>query len=186
MAENERLEDVFQTGKFSDDATTALSGIIYEGAAQLRAKGYNDQADQISSDWAYRYHDFLSNSYGMKDVGDHAAVQWLYDTWHTLDSLLGTRLMELTHLDDLWEFAYTIPVVFSCEDHVNAPEYKKHFVMFAGAVSYWVAMGVCAGALAGTPYALVCSPVGDVCETVMVHFIAPRISDKVWGKVCGA
>ncbi len=181
MDQNDRLEKVFLTGKFTDDATKALDGMIAEGTDRLRAKGHNAEADKIGQDWAYRYHDFLVQSY---DVGDHAAIQWLYDVWHTLDSILGTNVMKMTHLDDLWEFAYTIPVVFNCLDHVDSPEYQKHFVMFAGATSYWVAMGVCAGALFGTPYAIICSPVGDVCEKVMDRWIAPKISPKVWDKVC--
>lgn len=184
LEESDRLEEVFLTGKFADDTTKGLDTLFQEATDQLRKKGYNNEADQISSDWAYRYRDFLLQPNTLKDIGDHQPIQWLYDTWKQLDTLLGHTFMVMSHLDDLYEFAYTIPVVFRCEDNVDAVEYSKHFTVFSGAVAYWVSMATCAAALFGSPYALICSPVGDVCEWIVKNRIAPRISNRVWEKVC--
>jgi hypothetical protein len=182
LEESDRLEGVFLSGNFAEDTNTALNAVIATGVEELRHKHFDNEASRIESEWKNTYQGFILNR--VTAVGDHAPIQWLFNTWATLNALLGKDLMHLTHLDDIWEFAYTIPVVFWCEDHIASNEYSLHFVMFSGAVSYWVSMSVCAGALFGSPFALICSPVGDVCEYLMVHTIAPKISPKVWGKVC--
>jgi hypothetical protein len=121
---------------------------------------------------------------GRTEVGDHDPVAWMHTLAQKLNALLGPKIMKLSHLDDIDELAYTIPVVFKCEDRVDAKEYSLHFCMFSGIVAYWVTDLACTAGTYGTAYALVCSPIGDLAEELVSRVIAPRFSDKFWNKAC--
>jgi hypothetical protein len=163
---------------------TALDVLVRSAAVALRDVGRDAKADEVMSDWLYRQRGFLLDELNAKDLGDHEPIEWLYDLWFTLNELLGEGTMRMMHLDDLYIFAYAIPVVFWCLDAVDELEYALHFVPFSGAVTYWAAMAACQAAAFGTAWTLICSPVASVAELAMIELIAPGLSPRVWELAC--
>lgn len=193
------LPEVDQSGKILDrltrsaqsrhelaqDTGAAVERAIRASRMFLTKRGLKKDGDRIWKEWEERRWFFmqLDSELTGKDIGDHEPIKWLYDTWAFLNKMLGEQTMKYTHLDDLWIFAYSIPVVFTCLDQVDAPEYAAHFIPFAGSLTYWSAMIACTiGAPA--PWSMLCSPLGELCEYAMVTFIAPKITDKVWKLSC--
>lgn len=179
----DNLQVAFLNGNYAQEVSDSLDGLMITASRELNRAGYKDHADRITKEWA-QYHGFLLRGQRLTGVGDHEPITWMYDTWFLLNSLLGEEIMKMTHLDDIWEFAYTIPVVFWCEDQVDVDEFEPHFVMFAGDTAYWVTMAACTIGTYGTTASLLCSPIGVVCENIMVDAIAPPLSPKVWKMSC--
>lgn len=161
----------------------ALDTAIFAAVTELTNIGHVEDAAKIAFEWSNFYKGFVSSGV-IRGVGDHDPVVWLYDIWFLLNLALGEEKMQFFHLDDIWEFAYTIPVVFWCEDVVDAAEFSPHFIRLAGATTYWVAMLSCTAFLSGGVYSLICSPAGSLCEKIVVNTIAPRVSNYFWNLSC--
>ncbi len=53
---------------------------------------------------------------------------------------------------------------------------------FSGVVTYWIVWGACEGATYGTGWFVICSPAGNISETLVEKFIAEKASDKIWAR----
>lgn len=189
----ERIESDFRVGKMNDRTLEAIEAALTYGAGMLREKGHDKEAEQIMSDWFYREKAFILEP--GKQMGDHSPIDWLFNVWAIMDTLLGREIMIQAHLDDLWIFAYSIKPCITCQDNIDKPEYALHFVGgpvnsvklfeggFAGSVTYWTALIACSAGVS-YPWALLCSPVAQLAEWAMERFIAPPLSPRIWGLVC--
>lgn len=163
----------------------ALNNLIRTASGELRKQGHNQLAEIILQDWTQRYDGFVFKFTPGRDVGDHEAIEWLKKIHADIESVIGVTACKALHLHDIWVLAYTIPVVFSCVDHVDVLEYSKHFIPFSGAVSYWVSYGVCVGvsALAGGAV-LYCGLIGMGVEEIVIRFVAPPLIPRAYKSAC--
>lgn len=170
---------------------SAINGWVQYSAIVLTRKGNPELAERLRSEYQASYRSYArSMQYLQKDVGDHPPFSdWVEEWCQKIEATLGTRLFELLHLDDIRVINYCVVVVFQpCGDarfppivQWGAPEYKLHFVPFAGTISYWIAWGVCTGATFGAgAIGLICSPIGEVCEMVIENRVAPPLSDRIY------
>lgn len=176
----------------------ALDHLIAVGVKALKDRGWKNDATEIATHWAALRPQFLVDSgNGLGKVGDHAAIAWLLAVGNKLRSLLGDEVDVVLHLDDLIIFAYSIPVVFGCEDQVSQLEYALHFVGqdsdpgvlpgdahgFAPSLTFWV---VDLGCDIGVPIpgSLLCAPVAVMAERIMYKRLAPRLNPTVWARSC--
>lgn len=173
-------------GELAEEAHKTVNTIVLFSIITLKAHGFHDEAREIRDEWdaneAYFFSELMA-----KDLGDHRPLsEWLASVYMRLELLLGKPLMAWTHLDDIKVLNFAIPVVFDArmesgywDSDDPKPEYKLHFVPFSGVVTYWSAYLACTIATEGIG-SVWCSPIASVGENAMVHFIAPRISDRVY------
>lgn len=183
-----------ETGKAIERTQAALDAIMIVAVKTLERKGHPERADVLKRQWAIEKTFILAKGFkqwateGAKGFGDHERIEWLFRTWEMLDGLLGSQVMALTHLDDLYIFAYGIPVCLWCVDQVDAEEYAIHFYGykggFSGALTYWSAQITCSALTFGSGWGFVCGPVATVAENFMVAFIAPGLSPRVHKLAC--
>lgn len=162
-----------------------VNNIVVTGVNQLYAQGFNKEADRLLHEYNQIVTGKIVDSY---DLGDHEPwSQWLVKFYNELESLLGHQVMVMLHLDDIWEINYAVPVVFHPKDpRWDIVEYQKHFVPLSGAITYWTTFIACSVITYGSgAIAFVCSPIGSVCEKVMVTCIAPGLSDRIYKRANG-
>jgi hypothetical protein len=181
-AEMNRIDKLKALQKKLDKATDNL---IRTSIGELRKRGHEALASSIEMDWVSRYHGFVFRFNPGRDVGDHEAIAWLLKIHNDIESILGEKICKALRIHDLWTIAYTVPVVFSCVDKVDLLEYAKHFIPLSGIAAYWVSYGVCVGATMGTGVVFSCGLIGMGVEGLVVRFIAPPLSPKVWKLSCG-
>lgn len=180
--------------RLSQHMDQALKGWVKYSSDLLWARREYDKSNQILNEYNQFYTGaverlFLSPEF--RDVGDHPPLSdWLSIWYSTLVIVLGQRTVELLHLDDINILNYTIPVVFQpCGDKRFPPpvpwggeEYSKHFCPFSGVVAYWVSYAACVGATWGAgAVGLICVPICEVIKKGVVRYIAPPLSDRVYG-----
>jgi hypothetical protein len=158
-----------------------VQNMVTSGINQLYSKGFKADADRLLSEYNQIVSGKIIDSW---DVGDHQPwSQWLVKFYNELVALLGQQTVTFLHLDDLWELNYTVPVVFHPKDiRWDITEYRKHFVVLAGLVTYWVVDMACEAITYGSGWFLICTPIGDISEKVMVLYIAPGLSDRIYKK----
>jgi hypothetical protein len=183
------LSDRVETAKKVDKS---LQNMVRLATFTLRKKGYYEEATRIEQEYSERYSNYtFSHAIGaVQDIGDHPPMwEWLDKLEKDLRALLGDFVMQVTRLEDLKVFNYSIPIVLHPDGDIRTEpptlitklDYKQHFVPFAGALGYWTAWGVCTGATWGLGAVIfICSPVGMVAERVVETRIAPDLSDKIW------
>jgi hypothetical protein len=199
LDKNERKEVVLDVkNSLSDRVETAkkvdksLQNMVRLAAFTLRKKGYYEEAKRIEQEYGQYYsHYTFNHAIGLvQDIGDHPPMwEWLDKLEKDLRALLGDFVMQVTRLEDLKVFNYSIPIVLHPDGDIRTEpptlitklDYKQHFVPFAGALGYWTAWGVCTGATWGLgAVVFICSPIGMVAERVVETKIAPDLSDKIW------
>lgn len=183
-----------ESGKALERSEKALDALMIVAVKTLEKHGYIRQAKELKRDWSAEKSFILSKGFGewvkvgAQGFGDHARIEWLYTIWEKIDGLVGAQVMEMAHLDDLYIFAYGIPVCLWCVDAVDVPEYAVHFYEykegFAGATTYWSAQIACSVATFGTGIGLICGPVATLAEKFMVGFVAPGLSSRMYKLVC--
>jgi hypothetical protein len=165
------------------DIDASVDAMVRLGLSELRAKGFDSEANSLEIQYVLTYAGFLSNPFRYSQIGDHAPwSEWLVGFYKILVSKLGQTLVNLLHLDDLNIFNYAVTVVFDPTNKAwDIDEYRAHYVPLAGVVSYWITYATCTAATwsAGAVF-LVCTPVGMAAERVTVKRIAPRMSDRVY------
>lgn len=156
--------------------------LVKHSVKELSSRGFNFEAQQVVSDYSA-----VRTNLSFQDVGDHAPWSiFLTNLYKTLQYTLGDKVLQATHLDDIWELNYTVPVVMHPTNHEwDMAEYQKHFTVFAGLVSYWVSFVACEAISYGAGIILVCEPIGSMIEKVMKNYIAPTISDRVYKRANG-
>jgi len=137
----------------------------------LAREGQADLAIELSNEW----HSF--HQMGILDVGDHMPLSpWLAHAYQRIEDRVPQTVIELTRLNDLELFNYTIPIVFDPKQ-VDRLEYKLHFIPFSGSVVYWMGWSACKSAVGGTDLGL-CGFFAHAAELGTEEFVAPRLSDK--------
>lgn len=158
-------------------AMEVMDELVKHSVNELSKRGYGSAAQKVISDYQA-----VRSRMSFQEVGDHAAWSvFLTNLYHLLQTTLGDKVLQATHLDDIWELNYTVPVTFHpTNQEWDMVEYRKHFTVFAGLVSYWVSFVACEAISYGAGIILVCEPIGSMIEKVMQFYIAPPISDKVY------
>lgn len=171
-------------GNIAKITDRVIDGLVDHVASELQSRGYSEEANRIIGEWRM-FSGFLETLDGTRDVGDHPAIKWLFDVHARIHTLLGDELCHAVRAHDLWWLAYTIPVVFRCagltSTEIDAVEYALHFVPFAGIVTYWTVFIGCEVLTSGNPF---CGLGASLAERCMVTLVAPRLSSKVYPKVC--
>lgn len=159
-----------------------LNAMIRLAIFNLRLQGRGDLADQIKDEWENQWQGALVTQTMLKDLGDHEPLsQWLAVVTATIELVIGPQAMKFLHLDDLVIINYAIPVVFNPTDpEWDQAEYKLHFVPLAGVTAYWGSYIACVGATWGGGIVFLCTPVGMISENLVVKFVAPKMSDRVY------
>ena len=185
---NQKLKEDIENGKLKERALEATENALRFGAAELRKRGMDNEADRIMQDWIYNQKAFMLDYFSLKAITDHEPIQWLYDTWKLLDDALGTQFMVMSHLDDLFYWAYGFRTTFFCFDQPNLIQYMECYVPVIEGIVYWSAYISCEVACmasgAGAALSLICSPLAVVCEDVTTMFISPKLGPIVYKKVC--
>ena len=176
-----KLGKAIERGELKEKSIEAIGNAIAFGANELKKRGFHEDAERITSEWKGLYKPLLGLS--ILDIGDHNPIKWLYDVWYKLDDVLGTEIMVMAHLDDIWIFAYSIKVVWQCQDNVSELEYKLHFVPFLGSVTFWTVLIICDIGVP-VPWSLLCSPAAMLAEAICREYVAPPLSPKMWTRVC--
>lgn len=163
----------------------AIGALVRAAARAAEDRG----APQLAARWVFEYEQtfshFLELSVMQEGVGDHKPLsEFLELLYLELESVLGPKLMELFHFDDIRIFNFTIPVVFAMKDHlgevIDEPEYALHWTPFCGVVAYWSVWLSCEIATYGSGWFLICTPAGMIGEKVTVKWIAPPLADNAW------
>jgi hypothetical protein len=187
----------------ADKSDQALDAVVARAMVHLRKKGDYHFADQMESEWAEKYHGFLTRMViaeeATHDIGDHAPLlQWLATLYDEVEGKLGVEICKLTHLSDIKTFNYTIPIVFHPAtfpmDQVTGPrayEYLRHcnqgsvYYGLLPVLTYWVADVGCMVGTYGTGAIMLCGLIGDASEVVMSKFFAVGICEWIYTKSGG-
>jgi hypothetical protein len=202
----QRIAAEIEAGNVGGLALETYSNMFAEADRQLRKAGKARLADELANDWRQFGQDLLLS---FADVGDHEPFNKFIAEWYAkLEAALGVRIMELTHLRDVWVLNYTLKVVFNPEasaawclewdadDCKN--EYRRHMAGtrwyrhpdpqadkilhhgFAGVVTYWAVTISC---MVGAPGLPVCGLAGTGAEFVMERYLAPGLSNRLYDRV---
>jgi len=160
----------------------SLGAMVKLAVWKLRAEGYDDLADEIEADWQREFAGFLPRQVALKELGDHEPLsQWLAAVTALIELAIGPQAMKLLHLDDLVIFNYAIPVVFDpTNPEWDMAEYSLHFVPLAGVTGYWTSYVACVGATWGGGMFFLCTPASSAVEWILVKYVAPKMSDRVY------
>lgn len=187
--------------------TSTVDALIRKAHAHLIANGFKEEAEQILIDWEtdYQFSLFTDRE---RHIGDHPPLSvWLRLVYTTLKLSLGLGTVKSLHLSDIETINSAVPVVFHPCDFPMGPvtisrkeEYKNHFakdvtndVTPAGndglyglipVVTYWAIEAPCMIGTSGI-LSLICSPVSTAAEFIMAKTLAPKLSDKIFDRVCG-
>lgn len=149
----------------------------------LKQNGYKKEAQKLQDEWQNQW---MAVMRATRDLGDHKPLnEWIAKKYKELVELLGQDVVNFFHLDDINIINYAIPVVFNCHIAYNETDYSQHFVPLSGVIAYWGAAGTCILVSSGIGV-FFCSPIGMVSEHLMIKFIAPGISVKVYNRFCGS
>lgn len=140
VPEQRHVAQRLEAGDTKNLAAEAFDAMFSVAGTLLRDRGHGDDADQLAAEWAGTYRARFT---AIQDAGDHKPVsEWIEGWYAKLYAVLGDRIMEMSHLKDIFVLNYTIPVVFSrsaasqwcLEDLQTHPEdtckreYARHFV----------------------------------------------------------
>lgn len=127
-------------GDTTNLAAESFDAMFATAERMLRERGHQAEAAQLDAEWT---HEYRAKFTLLTDAGDHKPVsEWIEQWYQKLYDILGDKLMEMSHLKDIWVLNYTIPVVFHAssaspwcaEDLQKHPddtckrEYARHFV----------------------------------------------------------
>ena len=174
--------------KLENKMVFALDAVIRTAVAVLKKKNHTAQAAYYLDEWETVYSPAL-HSIHLLDLGDHAYLsEWLDHFYMDLVNTLGLKVVHFFHLDDINVFNYAIPVVFQPNgdqksgDSWDREEYRRHFVPFAAATSYWSSNVACNIATFGSGFVtgLICIPITEIFRWTTEKWFAPSISNHVY------
>ena len=179
----------FNDSRLSGKMFDAIENLIDAATEKLRDEGNAALAAEISRDWL-RVAAMNRGQFGTLDLGDHAPLnRWLADTYAKIEARLTPRVCHLFRLDDLKVLNHSIPVVFHPRgwngDSWDRAEYRKHFVPFSGAVTYWTINGTCKVLTSGL-WSWACGTVSEIPRFAVEKWFAPGTSDRVYATATGA
>ena len=177
----------------AEKTTAGLEMLLRAACWQLKLKGHPEACAEIERGWyggmRARYRWATIDTEGL---GDHQPLSlWLAVVYGILEQYLGHTLMTMMHLDDINIFNFAVPVVRDphegaawCQELPLTPckdEYiTDHFVPLSGVAAYWIGWGACMGATWGTGWGLICTPVGQLSEKIVVARVGPKLGLKIW------
>ena len=168
-------------GQIRERTNLALDAIISVAYTQLKQNGHSEEAALLKEQWNNQWYGYLLR---VRDIGDHDPLsQWLADTYQKLEDILGKEICEFLHLDDINTVNFALPVVFSCTIAFHKGDYQMHFVPLSGVVTYWGTVLSCWVFTSGIG-SFFCSPLGMLTERLMVRYIAPGLSDRIYDTFC--
>lgn len=162
----------------------AVDALIKTTVGELKARGYHTLAGVIEMEYLQRYKGFVLTFKPGRDVGDHEAIKWLLKIHDDIEFVVGPTICKALRLHDLWWFAYTIPVVFSCLDNVDKGEYGKHYVPLCGLVSFWLSYATCSVVSFSSGVIFLCNIIGMGVEELTVRFVAPLTINPAYKAAC--
>jgi hypothetical protein len=169
-------------GHFEQDTQTVLNELVHRGLQSLRDHGFSSDASLYELDWTQHYSDFLLRS-ASRNLGDHRPLsQWLTRFHEDLEAKIGKIACRFSRLHDIKILNFAIPVVFDPSGYaanLGAREYQKHFVPFAGTVTFWSSNISCRAALP-LPASIGCGPASEVAQFFVENWVAPGVSDKIY------
>lgn len=175
-----------------------MDTLIRVAAVEMEKKGYVDESVKIQYEWDSKYFIEMHNLWNNRGIGDHAGLWAWIDTWMDwMFKTFGPTFMHVTHLEDIFIFNKTIPVVFwPCSfpmDQIKVTreeEYMNHFsgnrvqslgyYGFAPTLSYWGAYTGCLLLTAGTGWIQVCGIAGSAVKWVVRRRFSDWLSDVCW------
>lgn len=180
------------------EKTTKALNILFKAAClQARLVGHGEDVADVCSDWDFYWLPTLERSAAEgKGIGDHKPLsQWLAAATVVLYAALKDYplVIEMIRLEDLVIFNYGLPVFFDphasaewCLELPDVPcrdEYREHGERVISSTSYWLAWGACVGATWGAgAIGMICSPVGQLTEKLVLVTVAPRVSYRIWDR----
>lgn len=188
------IRDLEAPGLRGQMIDSAVGALIKTAANVLRAKGFNEDADEIESQYLTRYAQaFTCMDSGCLMSGDHPPMnEWLDGVHKKIHTKLGDFWCKYFHFHDIEIINYGVPVVFAPKDY-ELKHYKEHFAgeinygMFwnfhgvAGVVTYWAVQIVCAAGTSGLGMiTFACGPISGFAEHVMDKRIAPPVATRIW------
>lgn len=183
-------------------ANEAVNRLLWVAETELSKAGREDLALRISNEWADLYGNSLFNA--THGIGDHKPLsQWLANTYDSIEFVLGKDFCIRSHLADLKTFNFTPQVVIKpCTFDMGTvttdrmTEYRYHFCGGPGCsepngymglmpvLVYWSVYGGCMLATSGTGFLVVCGLAGEGIEKMVDHFVAGKLSDRIYSKFC--
>lgn len=174
----------------AEHADRSLTALIRVADFVLRAHGYEEDADEVTSGWEFYRGEYWDAMMAAEDLGDHQGLSnWLTAVYFLLEARLGTQLMEVMHLDDIFVYNHGFTVFFKpyasaqwCTETYDKPcqeEFSLHAVPFLGVNAYWLTFWPCFALTSGTLGAI-CTPAAMIAERLVTRVVAPRLSDKIW------
>lgn len=188
------VEADFRSGDYvqiANRSDASLDALVKFALYKLK-KHDREKAFQFESEWESKFQGTLTRYVdkrlaGVRDLGDYKPLSdWLAVLYYTLVVIYGEQTVKFLHLDDINIFNYAVPVVFAMHDilgqnvKISEDEYKKHFVPFAGVVTYWGIFIACEVVTYSAGWTLICTPAGMGGEYIMVKAVAPNLSPKVY------
>lgn len=187
-------EGLYAVAKRTD---AALDRLIDRANYKMEQAGQSEFAYFKQSEWNRDFHGYLTRAFESRHIGDHPTEllsQWLEDFYDKVEFTLGVEMCKNLHLSDIKTInACTKPTFKPCTFDMAAvtvprkEEYRNHFAKDNGGdelygeipvISYWATeIGLTA---AGFPIPFLASGV----EYAMGNWIAPRLSDAIFDKVC--
>lgn len=180
------------------EKVTAGLNILFRAACfHARRVGNGDAADAVCGDWDSYWQPMLARAAREgRGIGDHKPLSdWLAAATVVLYAALADYplIIDMIRLEDLVIFNYGLPVFF--EPHAEAAwclettsatcrdEYRVHGERVISSTSWWLSWGACVGATWGAgAIGMICTPIGDVTERIVLMTVAPRLSYRIWDK----
>jgi hypothetical protein len=90
-----------------------LDAILARGHNELRANGYDEDADQLETEWVETYRpQFIAPVSTFTDIGSHAPWSpWISEWYAEVEAKIGLTRCEVLHLRDIFTINYGWPVV---------------------------------------------------------------------------
>ncbi len=184
----QEAKEIFESDRASiqKKADKALDNLIRVTIGELKKRKQVALANEIQRDYDQKYKGFILRMKPGRqmDIGEHEAIAWLKLIHEKIHAVLTDKICRALRFHDLWTLAYALPVVFSCVDHVDYPEYYKHYSPFLGVVAYWISYGGCAFASMGSGVVFLCGLVGMGCEVATVQLIVPITCKAMHSMAC--
>jgi hypothetical protein len=206
-ARSRKIEANVKAGRLPDMIDESLNGMIHLAVLKLRRTGHKKEAAELYDEWENQW---KSKLHLMRGVGDFEPLSsWLSEKYRSWEFIFGKELLYSLRLSDVHSINHEVKPVIFCTGSPNEREYFLHFVHDDSAspyestapmyryrdlfprdrgpyrgllpiVSYWSTMI----ALVPTGFILA-TPVALGVEWLVKSYVAPRLSEPLWKRVCG-
>lgn len=187
-ARSRKIEANVKAGRLTEMIDESLNGMIHLAVLKLRRTGHKKEAAELYDEWENQW---KSKLHLMRGVGDFEPLSsWLSEKYRSWEFIFGKELLYSLRLSDVHSINHEVKPVIFCTGSPNEREYFLHFVYddsetgpYRGLlpiVTYWVTM------IALTPTGFILStPVALGVEWLVKSYVAPRLSEPLWKRVCG-